>query len=991
MLTIARLSKWGVKYYSDTARAVEATLQDQRSSERVAAGVSVGAAEPVTGASDHDESAVERSKRSAGGGLGEYYTEHNTRAPVWITAGDRPTVEGIVGVTDGVTASNDAVDKWMQEGVAPSGATGQKIPEALSGKRAPVHGFDLTFCAPKSISIMRGCATGSDEADVLRRAHDTAVRSAMEYLAEHAGYSRVPNKKTGKKDLVKLPGLTAAAYQHETSRAGDPHLHTHVVMPNRQARADGKLVSIDSKSLYHEARAAGTIYQAVLRDEVARELGWMWRDVDTRTGQAELAMVSRQSIKDWSKRATRLREWAQQHYGDRTSAPSPKQLEVAQRATRPVKAEELTWAQLQQKWADDSRTVTVDHDGHNQAAEKFAARDRTIPDARSIREWVAAADKTELTRADLVEILAAHWPTLAQDLPADDVRGGIEAATAGVLLPIQASREAHQREGSITYTSEEIVLEELEALEAAVESDEDTRFFVDRDADIAPFKLSEDQSEAISEIAASPHRVQVVQAPAGAGKTRSLKALRHIVEDNRYRNHRANMWVLAPTGKAADGAAQDGAAAHERCATIAKILGDIDRDDHAASLPFGKRDVIVVDEAGMVGNDKIARLIAHTKETGAKLVLVGDSHQLQPVAARAGLFDDLHRNLPWSHDYRQVFRVRSEEERKAGLWLRHGTGLEKRAAISWYGSNDRLHAGDEVVMADKAWNAFVDDRDAGRDTMLVAGTREMVWSLNRRTQQYLHGHDDVDREIQYGRQVSAHSVPIANEHRAMIGDTIITRSNDPTLAIAPHKEGDDVDQVRNGHRWTVHNILADGTIHAVRTHDDARAVLTPDYVRENVDLGYAATVHTAQGATVDRTHALINTGRATAEMLYVAITRGRDRNDIYMQHSDDISDHGHEPHRDPDDIIEYERPVAASMMHQVVARSSRQRTTMQAIDDAHHDNNAAPWTGRARDIADALRQRAHDAYDHDNNRRRGRTDDAARDAGRTDDGPTLDL
>jgi conjugative relaxase-like TrwC/TraI family protein len=83
--------------------------------------------------------------------------------------------------------------------------------------------------------------------------------------------TRVHNPLTGTKDLQRLPGLVAIAYQHETSRCGDPHLHTHVIVPNRQARADGVLVSIDSKSLYHEAKAAGVIYQAVLRHELHAE------------------------------------------------------------------------------------------------------------------------------------------------------------------------------------------------------------------------------------------------------------------------------------------------------------------------------------------------------------------------------------------------------------------------------------------------------------------------------------------------------------------------------------------------------------------------------------------------------------------------------------------------------------------------------------------------------------------------------------------------
>ena len=107
-----------------------------------------------------------------------------------------------------------------------------------------------------------------------------------------------------------MPGLVGFAYQHETSRCGDPHLHTHVIVPNRQARTDGALVSIDSKSLYHEAKAAGIVYQATLRHELHAELGAEWSPVDPFTGMAAMAAVDKHCLKAWSQRSTRLRDWA---------------------------------------------------------------------------------------------------------------------------------------------------------------------------------------------------------------------------------------------------------------------------------------------------------------------------------------------------------------------------------------------------------------------------------------------------------------------------------------------------------------------------------------------------------------------------------------------------------------------------------------------------------------------------------------------------------
>jgi hypothetical protein len=159
----------------------------------------------------------------------------------------------LVGLTDGQRAGGEAdasvVARWLDDGVAPNGAHGRAL-----GAQG-VHGYDLTFAAPKSVSLIRALKADDVGAKGFADAHATALAEAMEYLAAHAGYTRVHNPVTEQKDLQHLPGLVAVAYQHETSRCGDPHLHTHVIVPNRQARADGVLVSIDGTSLYHESQS----------------------------------------------------------------------------------------------------------------------------------------------------------------------------------------------------------------------------------------------------------------------------------------------------------------------------------------------------------------------------------------------------------------------------------------------------------------------------------------------------------------------------------------------------------------------------------------------------------------------------------------------------------------------------------------------------------------------------------------------------------------
>ena len=275
MLTISKpMRASSVAYYVDTAQAAKAATMD---------------------------------RQAANGGLGEYYSEGETRTPVWVVAGDREAAQR-VGLTAAEAAGGEAdlavVTRWLDDGIAPNGDRGRAHSEGST------HGFDLTFCAPKSVSLVRAMDTDDVVSKAVLDAHTRGIGAAMDYLYRHAGYTRVHNASTGQKDLQRLPALVAAAFQHETSRAGDPHLHTHVILPNRQLRADGRLVSYDSKSLHDEAKAAGLIYQVTLRAELSASLGLEWAPIDPHSGQADIAGVSRTTIEEWSQRQTQLRAWA---------------------------------------------------------------------------------------------------------------------------------------------------------------------------------------------------------------------------------------------------------------------------------------------------------------------------------------------------------------------------------------------------------------------------------------------------------------------------------------------------------------------------------------------------------------------------------------------------------------------------------------------------------------------------------------------------------
>ncbi|WP_193604122.1 MobF family relaxase [Mycobacteroides abscessus] len=815
MLTISKLGQWSVSYYVDTARSAAAAALESRSS---------------------------------GGGLGEYYSEAETRLPVWLSAGrDASTAMQLTGVgRNGESANLDEVTRWLNDGESPCGATGRAF-----GKRASVHGYDLTFCAPKSVSLMR--ALGDDvTAKAVADAHAVAIAEAMEYLAEHGGYTRVHNPRTGEKDLVRLPGIVAANFQHETSRAGDPHLHTHVLVSNRQARADGTLVSLDGTSLYHEARAAGIIYQATLRRELTRMLGIEWGEVDPRTGMAEIAGAHRGDLRSWSQRATQLREWAAGHLRLGGEQPSAGQLATAQKATRPRKPENVAWVELRGAWVVDERTFRVDV--NVQQAARDVRRAAGVDYASAVRRAVSHGLKqAAFTRADLVEAIGARLPVDDADGPSP--REVIERLADDVALRIGDERAAHQREGSIRYTAADLVAEERAIVELM--GRRDTRAAL---PSVDTAGLSPDQARAVTAIATSERLVQPLSAPAGAGKTHSLRALRRAANAAGKR-----VLVVAPTGRAVDVAVREQAG--DRGATLDALLGQLERGTEVLDSDT----LVIVDEAGMVGTQHLRTLLDAATAAGTKVVPVGDEHQLAPVAQRGGTFAQLVTDLPWAQRLSEVWRMHDHDERDASLAVREGGPAALRRAVGWYRRQDRLYTGDAVTMADDARAAWQSDITAGRDALLIADRWEMADAINIR----IHA-ERIDED--------APTVSAARGHRLAAGDVVITRHNtididtytDHTLATA-------AESIRNGQRWEVLAVDPDQERIAARRLDDgALATLAGDYLRQQVHLGYAVTVHAAQGVTADTCHTLLSADSATRAIAYVGLTRGRHTNTVHL-------------------------------------------------------------------------------------------------------------
>src|SRR5262249_5267914 len=140
----------------------------------------------------------------------------------------------------------------------------------------PVAGFDLVFSVPKSVSLLHALGDHAQRL-AISQAHESAWRAAVRYLEDEACVTRHGK---GGTEREHCGGVGAAAFQHRTSRALDPHLHTHVIVANMaRSPSDGKWRALDGEPILGAYRlAAGYLYQAQLRAELTRSLGVAWQD-----------------------------------------------------------------------------------------------------------------------------------------------------------------------------------------------------------------------------------------------------------------------------------------------------------------------------------------------------------------------------------------------------------------------------------------------------------------------------------------------------------------------------------------------------------------------------------------------------------------------------------------------------------------------------------------------------------------------------------------
>ena len=274
--------------------------------------------------------------------IDEYYAGVGESPGVW--AGRWAEALGLSGVVEAEEL------RALVEGRAPG--TGEPL---LAGNRErSVRAFDMTFSAPKSVSLLWAFAT-EPVAEVVAAAHREAVAEALAFLEERAAVARV--QAGGVRRRVATEGWAVAGFGHRTSREGDPQLHTHCLVPNLVRRkSDGRYVALDAGPLFDWCRAAGSVYQNQLQRSLSLRLGVAWGP--DRHNTREMLGFSRAQLRAFSKRSAQV-EAELEAKGARYESPALRMQadDEASLATRTAKDHSLTPTLLQGRWREEAAAV----------------------------------------------------------------------------------------------------------------------------------------------------------------------------------------------------------------------------------------------------------------------------------------------------------------------------------------------------------------------------------------------------------------------------------------------------------------------------------------------------------------------------------------------------------------------------------------------------------------------------------------------------------
>ena len=916
----------------------------------------------------------------------EYYTAGEEPDGVWFNP------NGLFGLADGGKVDSGDFHR-LYNGFAPN--TGGKLTQNAGSERRSA-GLDMTFSADKSVSALWAVA-GPGLRSEIEQAHNDAARVALEEtVLRHCAYTRIRNRDG---DIEVLPAdISAAMFQHGTSRDNDPQLHTHCVIFNAaRTHRDGKYRALHQHPVYTWMKAAGAVYRNVMAWSLQERLGIRMEQYGKDGEFTRIAGIPDDLIGHWSKRRTAIIEAARE-MGFTVEGNAPRAA-AANKITRAGKSPDNDPETRHARWRGE--------------AEGYVEREALIASLLGKSEEITQEQIRALT--EVLEDLPYRLTREEAVFRLPDIVERVGNATAGllnrdavatsierVLLSpevVRLTRPPRSAEGRADmahtrlYSTRHNLQMEQEVRNMAEGMTADTGHSLSAQAIGAKvagllkagYPLSEEQIAAIRSVTSSEGRVAIIEGAAGSGKTTTLRPIADL-----YREHGQSIIATAVAWRTAVALGND---VDARPFCVDKLL----RLAARGGIEINKDTTIIVDEAGMLSTRQAHHILRLSERHGAKIVFAGDTQQQQPVEAGPGLrlirdavgsvrVDRIRRQKADLEDF--LTHIQGETPERARL-LANSMAEERRTRILTYYENlkgrlvftpwqvaasEALRDGDaaSAIAAhhlrgrfhigydeEKTLTGLVDDWDRyqrehpDKSSVVLARTRAEVRALSylmreRRFAALPDGErPDTDRVtviVSRGTEDERTTSPleIVRGDRLRIGATHWEKQlfNGTVVTVDDFK-------VQRGEAGTEPGVLI-----SARTEDGRKVIFRHDEIRDwygniRLDHGYALTITSAQRLTVDWTFLLAD-ARPARETIYPAATRHREGLDIYVNRAPlalDIADRRADNDRE---VAVTDTEIRAYLAERWSRSQPKEAALDYMADGIWEDRRESAWEDRSR-------------------------------------------
>lgn len=822
--------------------------------------------------------------------------------------GDAPTDDLLVLVNDGaywwgsgayvLRLSGRVKEEVLKALFAGFGPDGRPLVQN-AGRKKRQKGWDLTFSAPKWVSVLW---TAVDD-DTRRRIEDIlrrAVEAALRYIEEVAIFTRRGKGGT----VIEHAMPVVAIFPEATSRAFDPQLHSHCLVLNVAVRGDRTVGAVFSEPLYKHKLTAGAIYQAELAYLLKAELGLSLEEAKV---AFRLTGVPQELVDFYSTRRKQIVDALKAKGFFTAKAASVAALDT-RKAGRQAVVKRLAAAlqatpQGQEPSIEDLleiwRTENKNRGFMQPRAMSLLNRATPRKDPNLWNEIAQALGEllsinSFFSEQELIREVART--VMHQGVPSDEIIRQVRV----FLLHDKRIVPITSNDQEILFTTRHVLKAERRLLGDIVAGLDHKSHLVRRanvndaldkalplDADLTADELTrnKEQRNAVVAVTTRPGNVQVIEGMAGTGKTHTLKIARQIW-------HKAGFRVVGMAlSSVAAGNLQDGAgiesdnlamrlvqldsrgnlAFHNKRQLKRLIQGKPTYAYRGREFTLNSKTIVVVDEAAMIGTRQLAKLYRHIKKAGAKLVLVGDRRQVQPIEAGCPFarIADIVGKAELKHVVRQTLDPDDPNptwHRDVGKLFAAGHVAHALKLLHERGRLSVVESRDQAILSlVQDWS--VEGIANPTAHLILAGVRAEVDKLNRMCQEARIGAGGLTgTPVQVG------------DWQLFVGDAVLCTKNSRTL------------KVKNGDRGTIVGINRLRRLISIRLDRTGESVVIPYRSYPHIDLAYATTTHKAQGTTVPNVYILLGGSLQDRHLSYVQITRAKESTRLYT----DATNAGHE-------------------------------------------------------------------------------------------------